>query len=369
MKKILLVYNSSAWGSAGFRLKYISEYLEQRYIVDKCPIYSNIELKRTISNPKFAWFIVNRLFQKIFYAPQSNHYNIKTFKKEIKEKIINGNHDTVIIFVRPFYLLRLTSIIRAINQNIRIIVDMTDPFYLNVALKHLSLLKKAQIKMFERKYLRNIDALIVLNEELREYYNKITKGKTKVIEQGISKEEVPLNIKSLTSSDKSTIRLIYGGTLIENIREPYELIKAVAQFDKDIKLDLYAKYVRLDKSKLTEKENINYNSLIDKNELINIFLKSDIVVFIDNFYGKQVPGKILETLAIPKPILFIYNNENSPTLRYIDNQPGVYLAYNNINSITNAIHQILNNGIQEYNRTISKYYWDSLLIKLNELLK
>ena len=102
---------------------------------------------------------------------------------------------------------------------------------------------------------------------------------------------------------------------------------------------------------------------VDK--LSNIYSDADVLVFIDNRDTVQVPGKTLEILATNKPILFIYYNDDSPTLQYIRGYDGIYFAKNNKEEISFALTKICLDNSVCFNRKLEIFYWENLLKRVS----
>ena len=106
---------------------------------------------------------------------------------------------------------------------------------------------------------------------------------------------------------------------------------------------------------------IEYKGQIDHEKLTQEYLNNDVLVFIDNDKGYQVPGKVLELLAMQKPVLFIYSNEKSPTLFYVKDSGFVIMVKNNVDNIIEGIIQIQNTDFSRVKSIdITQYYWGEL---------
>jgi hypothetical protein len=189
--------------------------------------------------------------------------------------------------------------------------------------------------------------------------------KLEVVEQGY---EHKIKIERKSRKRKSSSLLIYVGRFYKGFREPFALYNAVSRLkDHQIRLELYG---NIDKQFLpTDAENITYKGVVDHAKLIDIYQKSDILVFIDNFYGVQVPGKVLEILSIERPILFIYENDNSPTFEYLNSCGFVEYVKNDPDQIRAAILKINEKyNDYKYEADIGKYSWDQLSKKYTLLL-
>jgi hypothetical protein len=82
----------------------------------------------------------------------------------------------------------------------------------------------------------------------------------------------------------------------------------------------------------------------------------------------QVPGKLIEIMSFDKPILFIYQNDNSPSFNYIKDQPGIFITKNNVLEIKKTINLIIETKNKNWKRDIRKYYWENLFKKYKNII-
>jgi hypothetical protein len=358
-KKNILIINKTYEDnlSIGIRHKYLIEYLNS---------INNVFM---LKNNKREIPLMYKLFFKIYYkflqAPESSSVNNKALKKEVIEIIKENRINTVVILVKPFYFLRLTKFLKSNYPNIYIIVDLSDPFYENISLLNSNFYYKYLIKLFEKKYFTKIDKLISTGEDVKEYYKKYVKESI-VIEQGVNNVLIENTKKDNNENIRNDIiRIIYGGKFYKKIREPFELYKAVLNCNKKVKLTIYT---QLDDEYFLppQNEKIEYKNAISQENLFEEFHKSNIIIFIDNFYGVQIPGKTIELLAFSKPILFIFENDNSPSMLYLKEHQGVFFVKNDQKLIKSMIENIINRNIFCYKRDISQYYWTNIFNKVYE---
>lgn len=277
-------------------------------------------------------------------------------------KLLNKKYDSIIINTRPFSFYYLSHFFKHVLPNSKICLDMSDPLVINVNFNKMPLLRKRQLEYIEHNLLKYIDVLVVLNEEIAEYYSQfIMRENIYIIPQGVNE----IVIDSINSSDSHYLKMIYAGAFYKKIREPYELYKAVN--NSNIKLDIYGNIASCFYP--PNPKNIELKGVINQNSIFDAYSKYDIIVFLDNISQYQIPGKLIEILITQKPILFITNN-NSPAANFAKNYCGIFFTKNNSNEIINKIQEIkLNINSNRYNRDLSNYTWNSVFKKLYFILE
>lgn len=375
MKNILIIHRPfDKTLSIGIRHEYIIKSIRKYYSNVYCLSYKHsytISKKEIFTNP-VKLKTIKYLFMKFFLPPKSFDLNLYLLKNQIKNHLAERNIDIVLFLVHPFYFLRLINYIKNLDPSLKIIVDMSDPYKEWVVNLNRNFVSKILMKRFENKVLKNVDTLIVLNYEIKKYYKKYAKNVV-VIEQGVNQEVIEDIRKRVISrqnsniTNKKYIELVYGGKFYKGIREPFKLYEAIIGSNKPLKLKIYS---QMDSTYYypPAHEKINYKKPISQKALFNEYHHCDITIFIDNFRGIQVPGKTIELLAFSKPILFIFENDNSPSLHYVSKQPGVFLAKNNAEIISNVINNIIKSIGITYQRDLSMYFWSNLLSKYIEII-
>jgi hypothetical protein len=350
MEKILYITNSiNENNQLGYRHSNILNILKRSIEID----IVNFEFT------KDRITLFKKVINKIFIFPDVYHLYSTKYKKEIRSKIEKNCYESIVISVLPHSFLSLASFIRKLNPKLKIIVDMTDPLSINVTYLSYWLIYRLYIKCYERRQLRSVDRLIVLNESIKQYYieNYPSLEEVIVLEQGTNANEYKVNSSFIKNGER--LELVYAGMLYTKLREPFDLYEAIANCAFPIRLSVYGSFKKRFLPPVTDR--FYYGGLVDKELLRTKINAFDVLVFIDNFYGIQIPGKILENLATNKPLLFIYENENSPTLKYVQEYEGIFYAKNNAEEIQNALNRISSNERVFYERNITKYYWENLV--------
>lgn len=314
---------------------------------------------------KFNRFI-NRIIRKLPLLPDSDILILRKYKKALKKLLHQNKYDTVIIGILPVSFLYLAEFVKKINPELKTIVDMSDPISAQISFRSLLKLKQNFLLKLEEKCFKFIDSLIVLNDEIKEYYKKKYNIRNIIIiEQGIEKSLI-MNDKKVKYNNLDEIKLIYAGQLYKGGREPFELYEAITKTRYKVKLNIYGnfkKYFRPPKN-----DRFYYGGIISRKELINKYKESQIIVFIDNKDTLQIPGKTIEILTFNKPILFIYYNYDSPTFNYVKKYEGIYFSNNNSDDINSSINDIMINNNFYFKRDLTNYIWNNLLTRISNII-
>ena len=326
------------------------------------------------SKAKFKKFLVRlwrkSKFQRLLF-PDKYVFEMPLFRKEAAKQLKSRKYQTVILKSSPFSFMKLSKFIKKTDSSIKIIYDTGDPFYKNCVKGLIEPLQTHGTKMYEKKYLKYIDTLIIPSKAVKRHYHEnfpksVINTSIEVIDQGITLSE---SVVAKKAPATDTLNMIYAGGIYKRIREPFELYKAIEQIN-DFKLhlrifgDIYIDYLPDLKNK-----KFFFGGKLPNKEIIEELNKTDVIVFIDNAFGVQIPGKILEVIASKKPILFIYENEDSPSFEYINSYKGYVKCLNENAEILKAIQYIKTNYSNfTYDFDLSRYYWDNLAEKYMNLL-
>lgn len=141
-----------------------------------------------------------------------------------------------------------------------------------------------------------------------------------VIEQGVDMEFIQKG-ENYPQNESDIYTFLYAGIFYKYGINPKNLFDSFTQVRKECLLSLYGNI----KKELRSYENnrINYHSSVDKDQLAKITTSANALIILDNDYGYQVFEKTLETLSVGTPFLFIYNNDKSPTLKYVKEVKGL----------------------------------------------
>lgn len=311
-------------------------------------------------------FITKLNYRKLFF-PDVYVFTINDLKNKIKRLINSNSYEIIIVSAFPFSFQMLGRFIkRNYSNNIIIVYDTGDPFYGNSSKTTQGILHKFFSYYYEKIALKSYDYIVVPSIIMKNFYIDnflIEESRIVVIAQGVEISEIELQTKSNSKSEGGIIKLMYAGKFYKGLREPFEFYKAIdksAQYKVDIFGNISTFFSSLS-------ENIFFHGEKDNQYILQQYFNTDIIVFIDNASGFQVPGKVYEVLAFKKPILFIYSNDQSPTLRIVEHLEFVFTVPNDSNLIQHKLKEIeKKKDTIKYDFQINDFTWKSLA---NEYLK
>lgn len=379
MKNILFVtseiYPNSAQGVRYINLlKHLSPHYKITHLTYNTRIFNpenckNLSLINPRKKNKLTGFLIKstkKIFN-IFCFPDKFILDIKRYNRNLKQILEERHFEAIIICMNPFSFYQIGKFVKSINPQLKIIADLSDPFTGNAEVSNSSVYIKNKRRVFETECIKYFDKIIVLNEKIRAYYLRefsLQHDKCLVVEQGIDEQFIASFQANLQNSysNYDAIQMVYAGGFYKGFREPFNLYKAIESVSIKMKLDVYGsikKYFHPHKSM-----RILYHGFISNLEVAKKYAETDIIILIDNEIGIQVPGKTIECLAISKPILFIYENEESPTLQYIKEATGIIICKNAIKDIEKGL-AIISECYKEAVKSFdySRFTWVSLANK------
>lgn len=383
MKKILIVVRSfSKGGPQPLRFQMIAEFLKDKFEIHVIEIqhkadetifengiwlhkieYSyfgkllNPDVNRTADFP-----ILNRKlgsglksgfkkhFRKLFF-PDSVIFEKNRLIRKVNELLQLNDIHTVIASGFPFTTMILSETVKKDFPEVRFIYDVGDPFYKN---SQNGLIRDWFAKLFELKYLKHIDKLVVTNKSTFQHYldnfgDVITPRQIAIVQMGVPSELLELvNEKFIPKRDffsNNELRLVYAGQLYTRLREPYELYKAVAKWNsskeqRKITLNMYGSFRDVFKTGVNDNLSIFFKGKVSNKEIIEAYYNSDVIIFLDNAWGLQTPGKVFEVAAVGKPVLFISDHKNSPAKEVVQDLDHFYYCKNNCDLIIETLGKI-----------------------------
>lgn len=377
MKNILFIsLYSNQNSSRGSRHQNIVKYLSKHCHITVVRNDSFIDKTQNISQRKDSLsriikIIYRYVIRKIAF-PDEFIFIRRWYISKTLVLLKNNSYDAVILGILPHSFYKIAGIIKRKYPLVRLIVDISDPLYGNVKIFHSrNKIVKYFAKRYEKKYLAFTNALVVMNDEIKKFY-EVTFGlkNVSVIEQGIDDELITKIVdchKLITTHDHQLAEerfvIVYGGMFYEKLREPFELYKAVETSEIPIKLKLFGKIK--DKFLPVNSTKIEYYGRVSQECLFNEYSRADCLVFLDNAFGIQVPGKACELLFFNKPVLFISSNKNSPSLKYFRNYDQLVILENDSAKINFWFQKRLisrNKGF-DHSTKVEEFYWKNLILK------
>ena len=319
-------------------------------------------LKLSNSRSSHLSKVLDKLMKYIF-IPDRFIAHLYRYKQAFTTKVDLNRFDFMVIGCVPFSLLLLAPWIKKMNPKLRIIADLSDPFsFSNSASKYV--LRKFIANRIEKKCFPCFSKVVVLNEEIQKKYQSkhpCLRDRFLTIEQGVDEKFINSIVNYKSRGDNESFTFLYAGAFYRHLRNPRYLYKAIGRLNGSCQLKVFGSGPRSTRPKSIE--NIHYQRLITRDRLIEQTINSDALVLMDNDFGYQVPGKTLEVLACGKPVLFIYNNDSSPTLKYVKSASGVVWARNNVEDIVSAAMKILEKFYSNPHFNYKEYTWESMRSK------
>lgn len=295
--------------------------------------------------------LVYKLFLKNIF-PDLLVLEKEKLKNHIEKIVLEKKIDVVVTFVMPYGFLELGDYIQSLGC--LWVVDIGDPISNNIGKKNDG--NESFRLKYEKESLFNADLIFTTNHETRDYYRDLLNGQNDLKFQSIYAgipDYFRDSKKKMLSKDK--IRIIYAGIFyIGRFRDPSNLIKTIEKLEfngRRVELNVYGCRIK----KFEGNESVKFfRNKIPQKELFNKYCDSDILLFVDNKFSIQVPSKLFELLSLKRPVLFIYYDENSPSVLIAKQYSHVIFSKNNREDIEKAISKC----VYQYDKMIYNYPTD-----------
>lgn len=322
---------------------------------------------------------IKRFVRSILF-PDSLVSEALRLKKAVLRLTGDLDFDAVIVSAFPFTTL---VCLKALKQKTeaKTVLDVGDPFYKN---SKNGLIKDLLAREFEKHYLKYADSLVVTNKLTRDHYldtfgEQLQPERVKIIPQGVSESFLGLVKKERGESSRtdrgSQICIVYAGQLYRGLRDPFELYRAVTEMWNEgirpgIVLHMYGSYSREFTDGFSTSECIVFHGHIRQEELPDVYLNSDAVIFIDNAYGMQTPGKVFEIAVLGRPVLFISDREQSPAREVVEDLDHFVITENKSGKIIPALRKVLSDNFYPHKQAdvAEGFLWETRAASYNELL-
>ncbi len=313
-----------------------------------------IQIKKQFSFGALVWFLRLLiahlyLFKNMNLSRYLNRIGLAAITLALANKLNRANrYESCLISIAPWAYYMIVDRIR---KDTRVIVDICDPLYKNAIYPGSD--SDANLRL-EKRALEVAGLIITVNEPSI----TIMTGEMRINPNKIRFISPAIHIDQYLCGGKkqycfcNPISMIYSGSLYEGYRDLNEFIPALESCG-GITLDVYTG------SKCRPKDTsiVRVHEIIPHQEIVHLYQKFDLLLFVDNFYGYQVPSKIFELIAQNKPIIFVYDKRNVYFYNLLKNQEGIVFVENDRKRIKEALQIILSQRNQVVNYTIdlSKY--------------
>ena len=374
----MIAYPFAGTGANMLRYKNFVDYLYQRnYEVDVVGYYDlKVELP-----PGIHYYQIRKILSFRFlltFTSLAFHYlyllkcqTLKEYVRRVglaattytKSKFLikKKQYESCLVGIHPwaFYMM-----IPLLKNYIRTILDIGDPLYKNAILKKSS---HPSNLLLEKQALEAADYVVTVNEPTIEIMTNemgIPESKIRFITPAMNIESYCRDEIKFHSLHKP-LRIIYSGSLYQGYRDLNEVQPAIELLN-DVVLDVFTNTSSNNKSS----ERVHFHNWIPHNNLLSLYREYDVLLFVDNAYGYQVPSKIFEVLAQNKPILFVYDQRNKYFYNMLNNQKGITFVENKREKIMETLKEIMNKQTIEvcYTFDMSDYSVETVNRKLLALL-
>lgn len=345
---LLIAYPFAGTGANMLRYQSFARYLSENGIMADIIGYYQLksdlpkgtryyQIKKRLTLP-FVWYFIRLFVENLFLlqvqsvSQYLNRVALASLTYVMAMELMkNNNYDACFVGIHPwaFYL-----IIPLLKKHIQTVLDIGDPLYKN------AITKKSNYKsnfLFEKRALESADYVVTMNEPTITIMTEemgIAKSKIQFISPAMNIESYRPNEKKSFSLNKP-LRMIYSGSLYQGYRDLNEVQPAIESLNY-VFLDVFTNISPKNKSS----ERVKFHDWIPHNDLLRLYQEYDLLLFVDNNFGYQVPSKIFEIIAQNKPILFVYDKRNVYFYNLLCGQEGIFFVENNREKIANLLTKI-----------------------------
>lgn len=307
---------------------------------------------------KYLLGALNLVIKKVFLFPDEW---ILESEKTLKT-LLNIEPDIVIASMHPFSMGEMALSYKK-QTNAKVVFDIGDPLAFNAAVRNYSRRKAS----YEKELLHKADHLIVTNEQTKAHYVKqygLAGEKISIIPQGIDLDTFQNTEVSKTDSKLS---MIYAGAFYPELRDPRLFFEELKNYEDQFNIEVYGKHLSMFRVK---QKNISFYGRISQQELSGKYNASDVLLFFDNKEGIQSSGKIFELLALKKPVVFIYDNEDSYAKEIASSYEHIFFIKNNKGDIKRGLKELMSFLKQDFNMSydINQFSWSVKADQFKQIL-
>ncbi len=242
-----------------------------------------------------------------------------------------NSYDWIISVSHPFTGHLVGLLAKRRLPNVRWLVDIGDPFHLTKEPSpNNRRLYSPLNRAIERKVLMKADAISATTEETKRLYEEhfaLESGKVVVIPPLLS---LPSPVMLPVARTDGVLRLVYIGTLYRRLRSPEPLLalfRALVEAGNGRPLELHfygsvndcgdtlAPYTESMRSQLF------VHGLVGRAEVLQAMRDADILVNIGNDSAAQLASKVIEYMAMGKPVLNLVSVERDASVAELADYP------------------------------------------------
>lgn len=309
-------------------------------------------LKHFVCNRAYLSRILGRIMLRYIRWQESKLSYVDKMDFGLLKKWLSKNrsdYDMIISVSHPFYTHKYAKFIKGKLGIKKWVVYILDIYADSYSQKNLSIAMEEEQSCFE-----GCDKIFIVDRF-------IEKAKYSPIKNYLSKTvSIPYHlIKDKTQGDRLThhdnkIHLVYGGSLLETIRNPRKLFEVMGQLPNHIVLDLYSRGCDDIIEEFSYLRNISFKGLIeDSDEYDKVLRGADILISLGNSVDNFVPSKVFDYCCYGKPIIHFVNCEDDYVVRALRFHP--LICFINYQESINVIAEKMNSFIQEHRNVNFSY--------------
>jgi hypothetical protein len=323
-------------------------------------------------------FLFTRLFFDIklkgtIYDKSSNWE--KQFNKFFKEKIVKDNIYAVITTGAPFKLMYLTANLKKQFPHLKVINDFRDPWTWGEIYGFKSI-KKSRLQFENYKESQTIQLSDYITSSAEFIYEVLEQkypnyqSKFRLIPHGFDKDDFFEKPKEIKKNDKK-IKILYGGTLYENLTNQLKfIIKLAETYPDNIEIDFYTndhQYEQL--FSIQSHTNIKIFNQVNAKDFFKLISHYNYYLCITNDRIKDnISTKYYEIFANNTPILYLGPNGYISEM-ITKNDVGISVVNEiEVNELYSSLEKNLHKNWGFKNIGLEKYDFENLSLEFEQLI-
>lgn len=308
------------------------------------------EREDTISINKLFWRSLSFAHLKVYNTLNSFllpdiYSEWLPFAIKAEQKLIKRNKYSVIITSSEPRVCHIVGYYLKKKSGISWIADYGDPWIYPVPTIKESQFKKKIIEKIEKAILKEMDAITVAADGIKDLYISkypfLDKNKIFVIPQGYD----PDMFSQSDYEKKDKFRIVYCGSFYRTLRDPVNFFEAIKEIKRDdievIIVGRINEFADVIREKFKDGK-VKYYGFTDHKESLSLQKGATILLHIGNATDVQVPGKIYEYFGSGRPVLCVIGNNNDLSAELVNKYNRGIVVRNFAEDIKKGIMELYN---------------------------
>lgn len=244
-------------------------------------------------------------------------------------------YDAIFSFSFPFALHIIANKIKKRGLAKKWFPIFLDPFVFNYTLKKNRIRNRKKVAI---KVLEDADKIFMVRgikeENIKQHFEPAYHSNVKVIELPNLVKPSSISLSEPKNRNSNEINLVYAGSFYKDIRNPSSMLDILSKLPNNMKITIMSTACEdiIERKRPLFKGNLEILGQVEYNKCQQNLASADILINLGNTIPNQTPSKVFEYIALGRPIVNFYFNENDTSLYYFKKYP---LALNiNVNSYT-----------------------------------